>query len=185
MPKKNVKNASRYATVSVVKPKAPTPPPSPPKEEKVEVIVDPYTYHVSDVFYLDIALPPNQEIRALGEFCPGSTTSSYATCEVECLGEEEVPTYSFTAANRSFGKVTKDTFHASDLSLMSDRYSPIKQGWVISSGETNVERTEAGVKKMFSYRITYKYIPENIRYKKTYLLLNIGYTPLIVSTVNY
>ena len=177
-PKKNVKNASRYATVSIPKPRAPTPPPV-IEEKEEEVIVDPYSYYTTETFYFEKELPANLSFRYVGKFDSGGSSSGDADCTIECLGQEEVPSFKYERKTHRCGRDYNETYYAGDIKFMGTNYSPATQGWVLSSGETDVKRTPDEVRKMYAYRVTYKYLPHKY-YTKVYLTLDREYTSLVI-----
>lgn len=171
MPRKSNKNAARYATTSVVKPKTPSPPSSPKMEMVIEEKIDPYRYFTSEVFYFETPLPEIDLFQVVGFYNGVSYSSSYIKGELIRLEQEEVPSVKYDCKHTICARSTYETFYAGDLRVLDTNYTPINSGWILSSGEANLTKTPDQIRKMFAYKVAIRYLPENMKYSICHLNL--------------
>lgn len=176
MPRKSAANANkinRYATTSVVAKPKPAPPVLLPKEaEKEEEVVDPYSYFTTETFFLEDALPESIQLRVVGEWTRGSTTSFVVTCKVEDLGMEKIIPTKYTLRKRLGSTYYYDAFEASNVTFWERYGNPVNDGWVAPHEECRVVGKTGDIKQMHAYRVTYKYLPKNVDYKTCYLMID-------------
>lgn len=171
MPRRNVKrDPSRYGKVSILKPK-PIELPPPPKEEIVEIIVDPYSYIVSDYIILEEPLVRQDYITIKIIYEAGFASRSYTNFEFIEYGQDEHEAFKYTYdyKRNKEGRFFTDTFVGGEniKFVSTDGSHSVEEGDITSTNFlTRISKTYIGKRKMYAYKFNIKYLPKDFRGEK-------------------